>query len=212
MFEKPNKNNRTFLVGPSFSGKANLMLKILSWEPPDRHIYIITKRPHERYSNSKSKIKEVSDEIKRQNEYENASIDFDHTLGASNSKYIDKFFIISRHNNWDFYCLSQSNFDLPKTTIGNNNNQIILFNQTLKHIEKIYRDASSYEMSYDEFTHLCRKVWEEDHKFLCFDRFKKRDEGDIVFVLKSKTYRMHSRNEAFLIIIKVVFKKRQKKV
>ena len=45
---KININNRTLLIGPSFSGKTYLMLKILS-QLPDRHIYIITKSPSERY-------------------------------------------------------------------------------------------------------------------------------------------------------------------
>ena len=38
-----NNNNRTLLVGPSFSGKTYLMLKILS-RTPNRDIYIITSR------------------------------------------------------------------------------------------------------------------------------------------------------------------------
>ena len=60
---KNNNNNRTLLVGPSFSGKTYLMLRTLS-RIPDRDIYIITKSPPEQYINSKIKIKEKSDEIK----------------------------------------------------------------------------------------------------------------------------------------------------
>ena len=66
-------NNRTLLVGPSFSGKTYLMLKTLS-RMPDRDIYIITKSPPEQYTNSKIKIKEISDEIKPLNEYEHGII------------------------------------------------------------------------------------------------------------------------------------------
>ena len=51
-----NNNNRTLLVGPSFSGKTYLMLKILS-RISDRDIYIITKSPQEQYTNSKKKLK-----------------------------------------------------------------------------------------------------------------------------------------------------------
>ena len=68
-----NNNNRTLIVGPSFSGKTYLMLKILS-QIRDRDIYIITKSPPEQYSNTKIKIKEISDEIKPLNEYENVVI------------------------------------------------------------------------------------------------------------------------------------------
>ena len=131
-----SNNNRTLLVGPSFSGKTYLMLKIFS-RMPDRDIYIITKSPPEQYANSKIKIREISDEIKPLNEYENGTIVFDDILGSSNSRFIDQFFIRGRHNNLDIYYLSQSYFDLPNRTIRNNSKKIILFNQTLKDIEHI---------------------------------------------------------------------------
>ena len=114
-----DNNNRTLLVGPSFSGKTYLMLKILS-RISDRDIYIITKSSPEQYSNSKIKIKEINDEIKPLNEYENGIIVFDDILGSSSSRFIDQFFIRGRHNNLDIYYLSQSYFDLPKRTLRNN--------------------------------------------------------------------------------------------
>ena len=171
--DKNNYNNRTLLVGPSFSGKTYLMLKILS-RIPDRDIYIITKSPTEQYNNSKIKIKEIGDEIKPLNEYENGIIVFYDILGSSNSKFIDQFFIRGRHNNLDIYYLSQSYFDLPKRTIRNNSNKIILFNQTLKDFEHIYRDVAGYDMNYDQFKELSRKSWEEDYNYLYIDRSKKK--------------------------------------
>ena len=180
-----NNNNRTLLVVPSFSGKTYLMLKILS-RMIDRDIYIITKSPPEQYTNSKLKIKEISDEIKPVNEYENGIIVFDDILGSSNSRFIDQFFIRGRHNNLDIYYLSQSYFDLPKRTIRFNSNKIILFNQTLKDIEHIYRDVAGYDMNYDEFKELCRKSWYEDYNYLCIDRCKKRDQGKYCICNESK--------------------------
>ena len=100
--EKGNiiNNNRTLLVGPSFSGKTYLMVKILS-RIPDRDIYIITKSPPEQYTNSKIKIKEINDEIKPLNDYENGILVFDDILGSSNSRFIDQFFVRGRHNKLD---------------------------------------------------------------------------------------------------------------
>ena len=112
------------------------MLKILS-RISDRNIYIITKSPPEQYSNCKIEIKEISDEIKPLNEYENGIIVFDDILGSSNSRFKDQFFIRGRHNNLDIYYPSQSYFDLAKRTKRNNSNKNILFNQTLKDIEHI---------------------------------------------------------------------------
>ena len=76
------------------------MLKFLS-RISDRDFYIITKSTLDQYSNSKIKIKEISDEIKPLNEYENGIIVFDDILGSSNSRFIDQFFIRGRHNNLD---------------------------------------------------------------------------------------------------------------
>ena len=143
-----NNNNQTLLVGPSFWGKTHLMLKIHS-RIPNRDIYIITKSPPEQYTNSKIKIKGINDEIKPLNENENGIIVFDDSLGSSNSRFIDQFFIRGRHNNLDIYYLSQSYFDLSKRTIRNNSDKIILFNQTSKDIEHIYRDVAGYDMTYD---------------------------------------------------------------
>ena len=113
------------------------MLKILS-RIPNRDIYIINNSPPEQYSNSKIKNKEISGEKKPLSGYENAIIVFDHFLGSSNSKLVDQYFIRGRHNDLDDCYLSQSYFDLPKRTIKNESNEIILFNQTKKDIEHIY--------------------------------------------------------------------------
>ena len=56
------------------------MLRFLS-RLPDRDICVITKSSPEQYSNSKIKIKEIGEEIKPINEYENAIIVFDDTIG-----------------------------------------------------------------------------------------------------------------------------------
>ena len=118
-----DNNNRTHLVGLSFSGKTLLMLKVLSRIPPDRQIYKTTKSPPEPYSIFKINNKEIGEEIKTINEYENAILGFDDILGSTNSRYIDQFFVGVRHNKLDFYYLSESYFDFPKRTIRNNSNK-----------------------------------------------------------------------------------------
>ena len=140
------------------------MLENLS-RRPDREIYIITKSPPEQYSNSNIKIKELSDEIQLLNEYKIAIIVIDDISDSSNSKYIHQFFVKGRHNNLGIYYLSQSYFVLPKRTIRNNSNKIILFNQTMKDKENIYRDVGGYDIMYDEFKELCSKPWEDDYNY-----------------------------------------------
>ena len=91
--EKVNINNNiqsTLLVGPPFSGKTYLMLKLLS---PIANLdsYTISKSRPEQYTKSKIKIKETNEEIKPLKEFKKAVIVFDETLGSSNSRYIDQF-------------------------------------------------------------------------------------------------------------------------
>ena len=93
------------MVGPSFSGKIYLLLQFLS-RISERDIYIITKSPPEQYSNSKIKIKEISEQIKPSNEYEKCVIVFFDFLSSTNSNYIDQYFIRGRHNHLDIYYLS----------------------------------------------------------------------------------------------------------
>ena len=61
-----------------------------------------------------------------------------------------------------------------------------MFDQTLKDIEKIFRDVGSYDMSYDEFKQLCRKAWEDDYNYLCIGNSKKRDRGRCCVCNESK--------------------------
>ena len=137
--------SRTLSVGPSSSGRRYLMSKLVS-QISNQDLYMITKSPLQQYSNSEIKRKKLSDEIKPQNEYENAIIVFSDNLDSSNSSYIDRVFMRGRQNTTGIYCLSQSHFDIQKRTVRNNSNKTFLFNQTLNDIESIYRDVSGYDI------------------------------------------------------------------
>ena len=160
------------------------MLKIFS-RIQNRVFYIVTKSPPEQCSDSKIKNKEASDDIKPQNEYENGNTVFDDILGSSNSEIVDQNFFRGRHKNLDIYFLSQSCIVLPKRTKRNKSNKIILFIQTIKDIEHIYRDVSGYDMRYAQFKKLCRKSW-EDYNYLRIDRFEKREQGRYCICNESK--------------------------
>ena len=85
---------------------------------------------------------------------------------VSNQKRIDPIFTRGRHNDLDVYYLAQSYFDLPKRTIRNNSNIIILFQQTLKDVQHIYTDIAGFDMSYDEFKSLCREASKKIQLFI----------------------------------------------
>ena len=124
-------NNRTLIIGFSNCGKTYLMNHILHQK--QELIFIITKS-----LNQYPKIKaQTSDEIQPLNEYENSVVVFDDMLLSKQESNIDLFFTRGRHNNIDIYYISQSYFHLPKNTIRNNSNIIILFKQNSKRYHTI---------------------------------------------------------------------------
>ena len=176
------------------------MLKILS-RIPNRDFFIITKSAPEKYSSSKIKIKKISDEIKPVSEYENAIVVFDDFLGSSNSRLVDQYFTRVWHNDLDIYYLSQSYFVFLKRSIRNKSKKIILFNQTLKDIEHIYRDVAAYDMSFDL---MILNSYAENHgkkiksNFVSID-LKRENKEDIVFVRRAKKFfwKQHLRRRLF---------------
>ena len=170
--------NRTLIVGPSFCGKTHLLLnklQLIRLDNLEQKICIITRSP-EQYN--KIEIEDVSVEEdlgdKSIQDFQNCCVVFDDMLD-SNQKLIDPFFTRGRHNDPDVYYLSQSYFDLSKRTIRSNSNIIILFQQTLKDVEHIYRDIAGFDMSNDEFKCLCREAWRDNFNYLLINRLEDKN-------------------------------------
>ena len=166
-----NNNNRTLIIGFSNCGKTYLMNHILfqKQEP----IFIITKSLNQ-YADIKA---QTSDEIEPLENYENSTVVFDDMLLSKQESNIDLFFTRGRHKNIDIYYISQSYIHLPKNTIRNNSNKIILFKQTLRDIILLFHDIAGLDMNLEEWKDLCRKAWENDYDYLQIDRFAKIGRG-----------------------------------
>ena len=175
-----NDNNckRTLIVGPSFCGKTLLLLnkiQLIRLYDKEKQIHIITRSPGQ-YENIQLEDVSVDEDLEDRTiqDFQNCCVVFDDMLD-SNQKLIDPFFTRGRHNDLDVYYLSQSYFDLPKRTIRNNSNIIILFRQTLKDVEHIYRDIAGFDMSYDEFKSLCREAWRDNYNYLLINRLEDKN-------------------------------------
>ena len=167
-----NNCKRTLIVGPSFCGKTHLLLnklQLIRLDDNTRKIPIVTRT--EQYSNIEIEQVKVEEDLedKRIQDFQNCCVVFDDMLDTA-QKLIDPFFTRGRHNDLDVYNLSQSYFDLPKRTIRNNSNILILFQQTLKDVEHIYRDIAGFDMSYDEF----KSVWEK-YNYLLINRLEDKN-------------------------------------
>ena len=175
------ENHRHVVIGPSNVGKTYYMLKVLEKIDNQRPIHIITRSPNQ-YPNYKT-----NNEIKPINKYKGSVVIFDDMLGAKNSSQIDEFFTRGRHEDIDVYYISQSYFGLPRQSIRNNSDRLILFKQTLRDVQSMYYDIGAYDMKYDEFKEMCHKAWNEEYNYLCIDTAKNKNEGKYCIFNESKT-------------------------
>ena len=146
-----------------------------------RPIHIITRSPNQ-YPNYKT-----SNEIKPINKYKGSVVVFDDMLGTRKRSQIDEFFTRGRHEVLDVYYISQSYFALPRQSIRNNSDRLILFKQTLRVVQSIYYDIGAYDMDYDEFKQMCHKTWDERFNYLCIGMTKNKNEGKHRIYSESKT-------------------------
>ena len=175
------ENHRHVIIGPSNVGKSYYMLKILGKIDNKRPIHIITRSPNQ-YPNYKT-----SNEIKPIKKYKGSVVIFDDMLGARNSSQIDEFFTRGRHEDLDVYFISQSFFGLPRQSIRNNSDRLILFKQTLRDVQSMYYDIGAFDMIYDEFRKMCRVAWSEKFNYLCIDMTTNKNEGKYRIFSESKT-------------------------
>ena len=174
------ENHRHIIIGPSNVGKTFYMLKVLEKIGDQRPIHIINRSPNQ-YPNYKT-----SNEIKPIHKCKESVVIFDDMLGAKNSSQIDEFFMRRRHEKIDVYYISQSYFALPRQSIRNNSDKLILFKQTLRGVQSMYYDIGAYDMKYDEFKEMCHKAWDEKYNYLCIDMTKKKNEGKYRIFNESK--------------------------
>ena len=186
--DKINNNNvSTFedhacvVIGPRNVGKTYYMLKVLEKIGNKRPIHIVTRSPNQ-YPNNKTNT-----EIKPINKYRGAAVIFDDMLGARNCSQIDEVFTRGRHEYLDVYYISQSYFALPRQSIRNNIDRLILFKQTLRDVQSMYCDIGAYDMNYDEFKEMCHEAWDERYNYLCTDITKNKNESKYRIFNESKT-------------------------
>ena len=96
-------------------------------------------------------------------------------LGRQNK--VEAYYTRGRHNNCDTFYISQNYFRLPRHTIRENANFILLFPQDCKNLNHIYADHCQ-DISLVEFKQLCQTVWQGDeHNFLTIDLTSRKLNG-----------------------------------
>ena len=81
----------------------------------------------------------------------------------------EAYYTRGRHNNCDTFYISQNYFRLPRQTIRENTNLIILFPQDAKNIAHIHADHCT-DMDIKEFKNFCHAVWgRQRYNFVTLD-------------------------------------------
>ena len=75
-------------------------------------------------------------------------------IGAQNCSQIDELFTRGRLEKLDVYYITQIYFGLPRKSLRNNSDRLILLKQTLSDVQSRYYDIGAYDMKYDEFKEM----------------------------------------------------------
>ena len=87
-------------------------------------------------------------------------------LGKQNKA--EAYWSRGRHSNCDAIFLSQNYFRLPRQTIRENSNFLMLFQQDSKNINHIHADHC-FDIPLEEFRDFCKEVWKTKHGFVTID-------------------------------------------
>ena len=88
-------------------------------------------------------------------------------LGRQNKA--EAYYTRGRHNYCDTTYIAQNYFRLPRHTIRENSNFIILFPQDSKNLTHIHADHCADDIPLLEFKQFCHRVWSENHNFVTID-------------------------------------------
>ena len=90
----------------------------------------------------------------------------------------EAYYTRGRHNNCDTFYISQNYFRLPRQTIRENSNLILLFPQDSKNLNHIYADHCAMDMKMDEFKSFCHDSWAADtYNFITIDLSSSKNNG-----------------------------------
>ena len=111
------------------------------------------------------------------------------------------YYTRGRHSNCDSLFISQNYFALPRNSIRENSNFIILYPQNSKSVLHIWMDHCT-DLPFEEFSALCQQVWGTKYNFLTIDLTRKfgkyRENLDKFYIPGKMAFVDPSNREKFL--------------
>ena len=109
---------------------------------------------------------EIPDPKSLDNKKKNLLILDDCFLGKQSKAGV--YYTRGRHSSCDTLYISQNYFALPRKSVRENSNIIILYPQNNKSVQHIYQDHCT-DLPYEEFKDLCQTIWNTEYNFLTID-------------------------------------------
>ena len=90
-------------------------------------------------------------------------------LDKEGIKVAEAFFTRGRPLKISSIFITQSYYQIPRRTIRENCNLLLLFKQNKKNLQHIHKDVVDPDMSFKEFEKLCNDIWVKNNSFVCID-------------------------------------------
>lgn len=194
-------SKRALLVGPSNCGKTNVMLSLI--EHPNglrfSNIFVYSKSLHQdKYNYLRTLMSPAlqqedeeedgetigyyefndADEVIQPSEIPPYSLIIFDDVSSYNQDVIRGFFSFGRHKNTDCFYLAQTYTAIPKHLLRDNANLLVIFQQDITNLRRIFEDHCSMDMSFSDFKTLCAMCWKNaKNGFLVIDKDCDLDEG-----------------------------------
>jgi len=98
-------------------------------------------------------------------------------LMLENTAMCEKYYTRGRHANCDCFFLSQNFIEIPKHSIRDNFNFLIMFPQDEVNLKSVWNACASCDMKFEDFKNFCRQVWQKKHNYVVIDKTREISDG-----------------------------------
>lgn len=175
-------SKRGLIVGPSNSGKTNIVISLLLHPNGLRfqNIYLcsqsLKQHKYQYLHDIVSPLKEIGyyeyndpDTFITPKMVANYSVVIFDDVPSKKCQVIKDYFSFGRHKNVDCFFLCQTYTAIPKALLRDNSNLLVLFRQDLTNLKHIYDEKIIGDMTFEEFQNICRLCWADSYGFLVID-------------------------------------------
>lgn len=181
---------RALIIGPSASGKTNIILSMLLSANGLRYqnVYVYSKSiEQEKYQFLGKVLAGVkgigyftysnNEDVIPVEDVRPASILIFDDISCERQQVVRNYFSRGRHKDVDIFYLCHSYSGIPKHNVRDNANFLIILKTDYLNLMNIYKSHVNTDMSFTQFQELCNYCWREPYDFIVIDKESKLKEG-----------------------------------